>query len=60
MKTELIITTYNSIAPARCSASRCVACQSFRPDSICIADDGSGPDTAEAMPLIAFRPRIPT
>jgi glycosyltransferase involved in cell wall biosynthesis len=48
MKTELIVTTYDSIRPLLlCLES--VACQSFRPDTICIADDGSGPDTAEAI-----------
>ena len=44
MKTELIITTYNSIrALELCLVS--VAGQSLLPDMICIADDGSGPET---------------
>ncbi|SHH23848.1 Glycosyltransferase, GT2 family [Cognatiyoonia sediminum] len=46
MKTELIITTYNSVrALELCLVS--VARQSLLPDTICIADDGSGPETKE-------------
>jgi len=46
MKTELIITTYNSVrALELCLVS--VAQQSLLPDTICIADDGSGPETKE-------------
>ena len=48
MRTELIITTYNSIRPLLlCLES--VAFQTFRSGSICIADDGSGPATREAV-----------
>lgn len=48
MKTELIVTTYNSIRPLMlCLES--VALQSFPPDVICVADDGSGPETASAI-----------
>jgi glycosyltransferase involved in cell wall biosynthesis len=48
MRTELIVSTYESQrALTLCLTS--VACQTVRPDSICIADDGSGPATAEAI-----------
>lgn len=48
MRTELIVTTYNSIRPLLlCLES--IACQTFRPDTICVADDGSGPETAAAI-----------
>jgi glycosyltransferase involved in cell wall biosynthesis len=48
MRTELIVSTYQSPhALTLCLTS--VACQTVRPDSICIADDGSGPQTAEAI-----------
>lgn len=48
MKTELIVATYNSPhALTLCLTS--VARQTVRPDSICIADDGSGPETKAAI-----------
>ena len=48
MKTELIVSTYNSPRALNlCLTS--VACQRLRPDSICIADDGSGPETARSI-----------
>jgi GT2 family glycosyltransferase len=48
MRTELVVSTYESPrALTLCLTS--VACQTVRPDSICIADDGSGPATAEAI-----------
>lgn len=48
MKVELIVSTYNSPrALLLCLTS--VACQRRLPDSICIADDGSGPPTAQAI-----------
>jgi GT2 family glycosyltransferase len=48
VKTEAIIATYNSPHPLLlCLTS--VALQEERPDSICIADDGSGPETAGAI-----------
>ncbi len=48
MRTELILSTYDSPrALTLCLTS--VACQRVRPDSICIADDGSGPETAAAI-----------
>lgn len=48
MKTELIVSTYNSPRALNlCLTS--VACQRLRPDSICIADDGSGPETARTI-----------
>jgi glycosyltransferase involved in cell wall biosynthesis len=44
MKTELIMATYNNPRSlALCLLS--VAGQNVRPDGICIADDGSGPET---------------
>jgi GT2 family glycosyltransferase len=52
MKTELIVATYDSPrALALCLAS--VARQSVLPDSIAIADDGSGPETAAAISAFA-------
>ena len=52
MLTELIVSTYNNPrALALCLLS--VACQRRRPDGICIADDGSGPETAAVIE--AFR-----
>jgi glycosyltransferase involved in cell wall biosynthesis len=48
VRTELIVSTYNSPGPLLlCLAS--VARQTVRPDSICIADDGSGPETKAAI-----------
>jgi len=54
MRTELIATTYNSPhALALCLAS--VARQSQLPDTVCIADDGSGPETTAAIETFAAR-----
>jgi len=48
MRSELIMTTYNSpIALGLCLES--VLLQTLMPDSICIADDGSGPETASLI-----------
>ena len=52
MRTELIVSTYQSPrALTLCLTS--VACQDVRPDAICIADDGSGPETADAIAAFA-------
>lgn len=52
MRTELIVSTYASPrALTLCLAS--VAAQTVRPDSICIADDGSGPETRAAIEAFA-------
>ena len=52
MRTELIVSTYNSPrALTLCLTS--VAGQTARPDSICIADDGSGPETRAALDAFA-------
>jgi len=52
MKTELIVATYNSPhALTLCLTS--VARQTVLPDSICIADDGSGPETGAAIDAFA-------
>jgi glycosyltransferase involved in cell wall biosynthesis len=52
MRTELIVSTYNSPrALTLCLTS--VACQTVLPDSICIADDGSGPQTKAAVDAFA-------
>jgi GT2 family glycosyltransferase len=52
VKTELIVATYNSPrALTLCLAS--VARQTVLPDSIAIADDGSGPETAAAIAAFA-------
>ncbi len=54
MKTELIMATYeNPRSLALCLAS--VARQTVMPGAICIADDGSGPETAAV--IAAFRAR---
>lgn len=52
MRTELIVATYNSPgALALCLAS--VAAQRVQPGSICIADDGSGQETAAEIAAIS-------
>ncbi len=52
MRTELIVATYNSPrALLLCLTS--VAAQTVLPDSICIADDGSGPETRAAVDAFA-------
>ena len=52
MRTELIVATYNSPhALTLCLTS--VARQTVLPDSICIADDGSGPETRAAVDAFA-------
>ena len=52
MRTELVVSTYNSVRPLLlCLAS--VARQDRLPDSICVADDGSGPETAAAIAKFA-------
>jgi glycosyltransferase involved in cell wall biosynthesis len=56
MRTELILSTYDSPrALTLCLTS--VACQRVRPDTICVADDGSGPETAAA--IAAFQAEHP-
>jgi glycosyltransferase involved in cell wall biosynthesis len=54
VRTELIVSTYNSPRPLTLSLTS-VAGQRLRPDSICIADDGSGPETAEAIRAFVAR-----
>ncbi len=56
MKCELIISTYNSPRSLTLTLLSVVK-QNRPPDSICIADDGSGPDTRAAID--AFRARYP-
>jgi glycosyltransferase involved in cell wall biosynthesis len=52
MRTELIVSTYNSPqALVLCLTS--VACQTVLPDGICIADDGSRPETRAAVDAFA-------
>lgn len=54
MRSELIMTTYNSTqALALCLES--VLQQTLMPDSVCIADDGSGPETADLIAEFAQR-----
>ena len=59
MRTELIVATYNSPrALTLCLTS--VARQTVLPDSICIADDGSGPETRAAIDAFAAaHPQLP-
>lgn len=54
MKTELIVSTYNS-PRALTLTLLSVAQQEVMPDSICIADDGSGPATAAAIAAVGAR-----
>ena len=58
MRSELIVATYNSPrALTLCLAS--VARQRVMPDAICIADDGSGPETAAVVAAFgAAHPRL--
>jgi len=59
MNTELILSTYNS-PRALVLTLLSVARQVRRPDSVCIADDGSGPDTAAAIAGLQARfPDLP-
>ena len=52
MRIELIVSTYNSSrALTLCLTS--VACQTALPDSIAVADDGSGPETAAGIAAFA-------
>ena len=56
MKTELIVTTYN--APHTLNlVLMALLSQSLRPDSVAIADDGSGPETREL--LESFKDMLP-
>lgn len=58
MRSELVIATYNSPrALSLCLAS--VARQDRRPDSIAIADDGSGPETRALVEAFAAASSVP-
>lgn len=58
MRSELVIATYNSPrALSLCLAS--VARQDRRPDSIAIADDGSGPETRALVEVFAAASPVP-
>ena len=58
MRTELIVATYNNPRALMLSLAS-VAPQSVMPDSIAIADDGSGPETKAAVEAFAAaRPRL--
>lgn len=56
MRTELIISTYNSPWPLTLTLLS-VSRQTRLPDAVCIADDGSGPETRET--IAALRARLP-
>jgi glycosyltransferase involved in cell wall biosynthesis len=59
MKTELIVSTYNG-PRALVLTLLSVAKQTRRPDSVCVADDGSGPETLAAIEGIRARfPDLP-
>ena len=60
MRTELVVSTYNNPRSLRlCLAS--VAAQETRPGGIAIADDGSGPETADVIRgFAALHPTLPT
>ncbi|MBL3594019.1 glycosyltransferase [Rhodovulum sulfidophilum] len=54
MRSELILSTYNNPRSlALCLES--VACQRVAPGSICVADDGSGPETKAVIEAFAAR-----
>lgn len=59
MRSEIIVSTYNNPRSLRlCLAS--VACQQILPDSIAVADDGSGAETAAAVrSFAAAHPGLP-
>lgn len=52
MQTELIVTTYNSPRALRLTLLG-IAGQRLRPGSVCVADDGSGPDTRAVIDAFA-------
>ncbi len=52
MRTELIISTYNAPQSLRLTLLSVLG-QRRRPDSICIADDGSGPETRDMLRAFA-------
>jgi glycosyltransferase involved in cell wall biosynthesis len=52
MKTELIVATYNSPRALRLSLVG-IAHQRLRPGSVCLADDGSGPETRAVIDTFA-------
>lgn len=56
MRTELIISTYNSPWPLTLTLLS-VSQQTRLPDSVCIADDGSGPETRDT--IAALQARLP-
>jgi glycosyltransferase involved in cell wall biosynthesis len=56
MRTELVVATYRNPRALRLSLVS-AACQRLRPDAICIADDGSGPETAAVVAV--FRAEHP-
>ena len=56
MKTELIITTYNAPKALNLVLLALLG-QSMRPDSVAIADDGSGPETQQLIE--AYKSRLP-
>jgi glycosyltransferase involved in cell wall biosynthesis len=59
VRTELIASTYNNPRALGLSLAS-VAAQRVRPDSVCIADDGSGPETAEVVQAFAAaHPELP-
>ena len=58
MQTELIISTYNNPrALELCFES--LALQDYPLDSICIADDGSGPETKDVIDAFSIRSIVP-
>lgn len=52
MKAELIFSTYNAVRPLRLTLLSVLG-QRRRPDGICVADDGSGPETKAAIEAFA-------
>lgn len=58
MRSELVVSTYNSPRALTLTLTS-VAAQKVLPDWICIADDGSGPETAAAIEAFgAAHPRL--
>jgi glycosyltransferase involved in cell wall biosynthesis len=56
--TELVISTYNSPGALRLCMATALR-QDPMPDGICIADDGSGPETAAVVADLAARAPVP-
>jgi glycosyltransferase involved in cell wall biosynthesis len=58
LTTEIIVSTYNNVRSLKfCIAS--IMMQTYTPDSICFADDGSGPETGAAIAEFTSTSAVP-